>query len=217
MSTTLATLRTRAKTAADLRSSNFVTDADWLTYINVGLRKIYALLAEHAPMRLITSATLPAITSGNTTSMSGVSVLKILGLDKDAGTSTVRQVLPFEFGDRHNVGCLRYIDRGSVIEIQPEEAAPGTYTLWYIPRVTLLSGDSDAIPDELDAYDEFIVQYARSRALSNRELDVGDAQAQMDMIVQELKQQAPRRQGDARGVRDVMSVRADAAWWWHGL
>src|SRR5512139_1095957 len=100
---TLADLRTAAKERADLVASAFVTDAEWLRYINGSATWLYGLLVTKVEDYNITTA--PEQTTDGLTDKLALPAdfLKLRGVDlKTPGTpSGWTSLRPFQFAERN--------------------------------------------------------------------------------------------------------------------
>jgi hypothetical protein len=106
---------------------------------------------------------------------------KVRGLDF-AGGSGWETVSLFNFGERNdiNASVIRrnrsstaksYRTMGDNLIIYPQDAAVGTYQLWYIPRYTPLVADGDVLGNVLD-FEEYIVIDAALKCMVKSESDV---------------------------------------------
>lgn len=188
---TLGQLRDLSKQKADRENSDFVTDAEWNTYINQSYFELYDLLVQKfgndyfvSELELTTDGT-ASLTLPNGVNHSGARpIYKLLGVDVNVGGSDGWVALrKFEFIRRNQytypnlptnvlgAGGLRYRLVGNTIRFSPTPAAGQTIKLWYVPRMATLLQDND-IADGVSGWTEYIAIDAAIKALNKEESDV---------------------------------------------
>lgn len=213
----LAALRLQAQYKADMQNSQFVTKAEWNTYINKSYQELYDLLVTTfedyylaAPFVFQTtgadSYTLPngIITDANGTV--GPAFYKLMGVDMglEANNNARVSVNKFDFAERNRyvypnvtstymgVFNLRYRVLGSKIHFIPNPQAGQYITLWYIPRISLLLKDTD-VADGVSGWTEYVVVDAAIKALQKQEMDVTVLMAEKQMLLDRIESTAMNR------------------------
>lgn len=194
MATNLVTLRTAARQMADLENSAFVSDAEFNTYINFGYRKLYSILLTLHEDYFLKSQTIPIVMNQEDYELS-TDFFKLKGVDLLPGGDTTFPITlyPFQWEERNRfryyqvliqplyASIYRYKLMGldsngrNYLKIIPVTTnASDQLRVWYIPDVTQLTSDSDAVmTDQL--FDEYIAKYAAMQAM-NKEETISDAQ-----------------------------------------
>lgn len=215
---TLSELRTLAQQYADMVNNDFVTTSEWNTYINLGYFKLYNLLVEkYGDDYFATNTTFT--TDGTTYQFTLPSdFFKFLGLDLQLGNvqNSWVTIRPFMFGDRnryavpnfqsfYGVTNLRYRVFADTLFLTPIPAAGQTLRMWYVPRMTELTSDSDTV-DGISGFQEYIALDAAEAALRKQEDDVSQILAQKAMVVQQIESAAGGRDaGNPQTVTDTQS------------
>lgn len=129
-----------------------------------------------------------SFTNGRTgaTGYAAPAVYKLLGCDMALGPSTGAgsfvTVHPFNMSDRNRYAVpnfqnfygatnLRYRLNGGYLWLTPTPAAGQVIQLWYAPRLTQLSGDSDTV-DGVSGWTEYIIVDAAIKCMAKEESDV---------------------------------------------
>lgn len=206
MATTLAALKTRAREIADMPAradgGGFVTDAELVRYINQAASELHNLcIAAHEDYA--TTVTTFTLSGVNTFSLPA-DFAKIQGLDYSIGGSWV-SVRPFVFAERnaHALGDRAYRLVQGAIFLLPENAADGTYRLWYARRFNPLASDSDEI-DDLAGGDEYVALGAAMRMLRKEDSDVSVVMADRAKIELDIRAALMTRDaGEASHVAEV--------------
>lgn len=219
---TLGQLRLLSQQKADRVNSNFVTMAEWNTYINMSYFELYDLLVQKygddyyvAPecRFLLTGAVeyslpngvLPFIDSNNN-SFVARPIYKLLGVDLaiNAATNAWITLGRYDFISRNQyvypqlgtnllgVAGLRYRLLGDKIDFIPTPQANQYGRLWYIPRMATLLKDTD-IADGVSGWTEYIAVDAAIKALQKEESDVTVLMAQKQALVDRIEAAAANR------------------------
>lgn len=223
MAETLATLRARAQTLADLTDSSFVTNAEWTMFINDGLRALYDILVtKHSDYFESTNS--QAIVVDQSDYALPADFMTLLDVSFiPVGETDFFTVFPFErkhenYLARNDIEFitwdgrtkLYYALRGGNIRLLPAPSG-GTLRLRYVPVVTALSSDSDTLPQGVfDHWSIYIVWSAVADAMAKQEADVTFAQAKMQEARAHIERTAMQRdQHISQVIADVRSV----DWW----
>lgn len=222
---TLLELRTRARERADMVGSTFVSDASVTTWINQGLLELYDYVVNSFEDYFSATTTL-TVSSGNTVTLPA-NFYKLRGLDysMNGGYQALRE---FGFAERNatsqaginflfNQGADRkYRILGDSLMLLPESASTGSYRLFYVPAMAVLSADGDVVLPSLTKFgwDEYAVLFAAERMLSKEESSITDIRAERQEILARVIAMSANRQADqSETVQDVRGL--DAAGWIH--
>lgn len=179
----LSQLRDSARSKSDESETGFVSNTELNRYINQGMNYVYGKIVQRFEDYFIAKGT--AGNGGAFDTVSGTmsyslptDLIKIIRVehrpDGSASDNDWRRM------DRLNIASDRYDEyypiregyvptfgyfiAGNQIHIKPVPASVYEVRIWFIPRATALSGDSDTptIPTE---YHEFIAEYAALQVL----------------------------------------------------
>ena len=220
---TLSELRTLAKQYADMVNSNFVTDSEWNSYINLAYFELYDILVQKYGDDYFVASPYSFTTDGSTQLYTLPSDLyKFLGLDLQLGgtADSFVTIRPFMFGERnryatpnfqsfYGITNLRYRLAGGKLFLTPIPAANQTLRIWYIPRLTELSSDSSTV-DGVSGWQEYIVLDAAEKALRKQELDVSVFLVQKQALIQRIEAAAEGR--DAGNPQTITDSRGSDIW-----
>lgn len=149
MSTSTEQLLALAKEAADLSNvTDYVTDATWLSWLNAANTELHRFVTNKFKATFFRTFdfTLAAGTSQVTLP---TNFWRLKGLDIDPDTVRRRSVRPFNFQERNQIRTAGTRDfspllyaptrfynvvGSSLLRIQPQEQAAGTYRLYYVPK-----------------------------------------------------------------------------------
>lgn len=180
-------------------SSLFVTDAEFNTYINESYQELYDLIIQAYGADYCVTLSSAFTTDGtNSTYALATDFYKLLGVDLQIVNSPNGYVTlkPFNFADRNQfsqpnfqailgITNLRYRLQGSNLWLMPLPAAGQTLRYYYIPRLTLLSGDSD--PIDVMGWERYIVTDGARKALEKEESDTSALVMEKQAIRAELE------------------------------
>jgi hypothetical protein len=207
MAVTLTNLTDRAKQMADLVGSNFVSSAEWTTWINSGFMELYDIVVG-AYEDYFTTSTTATISSGSSFALPAA-FYKLRGIDYAITGDAYLNVPQYNFNDRNRQLYWTYSSRGNDsvrryrliadnVEITPEDRSSGTYRIWYVPAATALSSGSDTIPTALSkaGWEEYIVLYAAIKAKLKGEEQVTDMENQKAALAQRIVSMSANRNAD---------------------
>ena len=205
MATTLLQLRTLCKFESDNVGQSFITDPEWLVYINSSYQELYGNIVEHFGNDYFTQT--PA--TGFSVVTDGINqffalppdIFKLLGVDLQVSAPNYWVSLkPFQFAERNRLSIMN-----NLIPM-----AGQTVRLLYVPRATLLVVDADTI-DGVNGWEEFIVVDACIKALAKEESDVSVFAMRREKLEQRLASEIENRDaGSPARVADVLGRRARA-------
>ncbi len=217
MAATLATLRTRARQAADMVNSAFISDAEALSMLNASYQELYDIIVDIHEDYFVTTSSFSLTSNDAGVSALPVDFLKLRGLDYLQGSDYLT-VLPFNWANRNtftsmgswpDVAGIAYRIMGSNIRIEPNDEATGTYRLWYVPAVTLLSADADVVNTAITraGWEEYIVVDTAMKMKQKEESDVSTLAGQKSALIRRINSAASNRDADQPlTVTDVRSV-----------
>ncbi len=228
---TLAEIRTAARQRADMTASQFVTDAEFNSYINSSLAELYDLLVtNYGNDYFATTATITTV-DGVERYPLPADFYKLLGVDLaiqgTAGTpsATYVSLRPFNMTERNRyttasvqtwvgVTNIRYRLSANSLWITPTPQAGQSLRLWYVPRVVALVTDAD-VADGISGWLEYVVVDAAIKALQKEESDVSVLLAQKAALVQRINGSAANR--DAANPATVADTQfTSGAWPYNG-
>ena len=227
---TLADLRTRCQSETDMVNSTFVTNAEWLAFINGSYNEAYGLWAQAYGADYFVKNPPQSITTDGVNQLFALAsdFWKLLGVDVQVSSPAQWVPLkPFAFADRNTVGLPN----------QQIPSAGQVLRAWYIPTLVLLSADADVVNAALTANggEEYIVADACIKALTKEESDVSVFRTRKAELKQRLEAEASNRDaGNPSRIVDVRGRRAGSMqyrlngtnlWlvggaspgWWYGM
>lgn len=191
-SVTIGTIITEAKYKSDMTNSQFITDAEWLSYAKASAKWYYDLLVDTDEDYFISSTT---ISTNGTSDLFNLpsDFFKLKGVDYDIGGDTV-SMEKFTFVERNRyrdrATKLRYRLVGSQIQFKPVPSAQ-TITLWYIPTLTIADTSSTIL--SVNGWSEFVVLDVAIKALLKEESDASSLMAERDVHTKRLMEMKANR------------------------
>lgn len=234
--TTLLAVRTAARQRSDMVNSTFLTDAEFNANIQSSQQELYGLLVQaygndyfmagtpdlYYQFTTTTSSSY-VLPDGSTSyklsdnSTTAPAFFKLLGVDLYTGAAVPPWVTlkPFMFGERNRGSTsgvlarssnLCYRIAGDRLWLAPQPQSGLVLRLFYVPRLTLPTADSDVI-DGVNGWEEFIVIDAAIKALQKEESDCSVLLMQKQAIVHRLESESQNR--DAGSPARVVETRRD--------
>lgn len=218
-SVSLSTLRTRARTAADMTGSTFVSDAELNAFINSAADELYDLLVSKHQDQYTTSSTFNTA-SGTEEYSLPADFYKLVGVDLQID-SDWRTLDPFNFRERNyernrssftgvDSDLPRYWLRKDKLHLLPAPSSVLSAKLWYVPTRTQLTLDADTL-DGVSGWEEYVVTDAAIRCLIKEESDPSALMARKAELVQRIERAAKSR--DVSGVVTAVDIYADDGEW----
>ena len=220
MTTTLTEFIERARQAADMDGSQFVSDSELKVYINASAQELYDLLvASYTDLYTVESASQTPTTEASLTLPNDF--YKLRGVDFLISTNTWVDVQNFSFNERNNnnlsIGSfnrltdVRYRLTGSKILLTPpERALNNTFKLWYIPKMVELVADSDTF-DGINGFEQYIVIDAAIKMLTKEESDTSGLILQKRQLKERIETMAQNR--DAANPEVIIPSTRGYTWW----
>lgn len=208
----LSLLRTRSKRRADMENSTFVSDAEWLDYINEGAKRLHELVVGAFGEDYFKKTS--AFTTANGTSDYPLpsDFYKLTGVDLSINSQVIsleRFMEPNRNAYRNAAmvswfSAPRYKLEGNSLRLYPAPNAAFSGTIIYIPVLQILQGgvgttyinsfvsDTDTC-DFPNGWEKFITAYAAEQALMKEESSTRDIRSQLDRWEAELVAMAADR------------------------
>lgn len=218
MAITLAELRLRSQQAADMVNSNFVSETEWNYYISNSYAELYDILVSKFEDYYIADPLLVTVNSPEFTFDLPADFYKLRGIDKSLGSGDPLSddwyaIRPFNFEKRNRRAIVdvyrgffpivQYRILGGQIIISPNDQAQGIYRLWYVPKYSALTTDTDEV-NGVNGWEEYIIVDAAMKALRKEESDVSVYMAQKQALLQRIEGMAANRDaGETERVTDV--------------
>jgi hypothetical protein len=199
MATTLAQLRLRCQEESDNINQTFISDAEWLSYINASYQELYGLIVESFGNDYFVQSPAAGYTfvTDGTNSLFALpsAFFKLLGVDLQINTAGYWATLkPFAFSERNQLS----LNNSSI------PMAGQTVRVLYAPKATLLSGDADTV-EGVNGWEELIIIDSCIKALAKEESDVSVFMARKAAFQQRLDSEIENR--DASGATRVADSR----------
>jgi len=210
---TLSTLRTRAKQRADMVNSDFVTEAEWNSYINSSIKWLYDLLVKAYGNDYYCSDSTFVTVAGQqdypfaTMSTPITDFYKLLGVSMMVNSSEELPLKRFNFLSRdkhsgsysisrHGRTLVRYRLKGSGIYLSPQPDSGISIKVYYIPHATTLENDTDTF-DGINGWEELVIIDSAMKALIKEESDVSAIMAERQTHLDRINEMAEDRDSGA--------------------
>lgn len=220
MTVTLLQLRDRAKQRSDMEKSNFVSTAEWNTYINASLAELHDILIATYGEDYYVNESSFSTTDGVDEYSLPADLYKIRGVDLQVATNEFYTLKKFNFNERnrftqnglweiYGLPFIRYRLVGSKIKFSPKPDGVRNIKLWYYPRAVELTADTDTF-DDFNGFSEYVVVDAAIKALNKEESDVSVLMAQKEALRQRIMEMAQNRDaGEPESVSDIYAENDD--------
>lgn len=214
---TLADLRTAAQRRADMTNSTFVSDAEWLDYINFGVARLHRLLVSKYGDDYYLSTNDITLVSGTSAYSLPTDFLKVRGVSLIASSGEEYPLRRYMFEERHTRQYLTWSSTirsttmmyrilGGNIEFIPQPAGSGTVRLFYVPQVTKLADDTDVVDARLAiGWEEYIVLWAAIQAVDKDQPRNPQATDPMSRMLAKIEQEI-QEDADNRDIGEPMRV-----------
>lgn len=224
---TLLELRTAARQRSDMVNSEFISDAEFNSYINQSYFELYDLLISRYGDNYAV-ATPYVFTTDGTNELFDLPAdfYKLLGVDLNltmggANNDSWVTVKPFNFIDRnrysvpnfqsfYGVTNLRYRINGDQMWFTPIPQGGQYIRMWYVPTLTTLAADGD-LCQGISGWTEYIICDAAMKALQKEESDVSVLMAEKAALIARIEAMAENR--DAGSPATVADGQYADLWW----
>jgi hypothetical protein len=202
---TLASLRNQIRQRADIVNSQFITDAELTSYINSSAAELYDILVQKYGEDYFMCTTPPTIVA--TTALvydRPADFYKLRGVDQQITGNQWATVRPFNFQERNRfntpmapvvfgITATRYRVIGTnQIMFIPQMTAGATFRIWYVPRLTPLSGDTDTM-DGVSGWLEYVICDCIIKCKCKMESDCAVEMALKEALVHRIEAVAENR------------------------
>ncbi|HVP49643.1 MAG TPA: hypothetical protein VMT56_00325 [Candidatus Bathyarchaeia archaeon] len=225
---TLAALTLQAQQRGDFVNSNFVTSAEWTSYINGSAFRLFNIIIQHFGDDYVSSLPYRWLTDGVTERYQlPPDIFKLLGVDLllNANQPSYRlTIYPFNRGQRNKyspwnipisygmLSNLHYHLDGNYMWFTPFPSAGQYIQIQYIPTMTALVNSTDVLnTGVLAGFEEFVVIDAAIKARVKEESDVGELMRDRAEILQSIEEAAENR--DAGMPATVTDSNWSDMWW----
>lgn len=205
---TLIQLRTAVRQRADMVTADetkaFVSGTELTSYINQSAYELYDLLIQEFGDDYFVANPYAITTDGTSSSYSlPTDFYKLLGVDLAFNGTNWSTLKPFNFAERNRQSLrglpispgrvdLRYRLKGNQLWLTPTPQGGQNLQLWYIPRFTELSADSDTY-DGISGWTEYVIVDAAIKCLQKEESDCSVLMAQKAALIKRITEAAENR------------------------
>jgi hypothetical protein len=173
---TLLQLRTRVRQRSDQElgpsqtgvDDHYITNSELNAYINASIAELYDLILKSDGDQYLTSTTFTT-TAGTQEYDLPANFYKLKGVEQQESADRWRTLRKFNFNERNKSG-LAYRLRSGVIRFNEIPDTGVTMRLWYMPKATELSSDSDTF-DGINQFEEYVVVDAAIKIMIKEESD----------------------------------------------
>jgi len=222
MASTLLQLKDRSRQLSDMEDSNFISDEELTNYINQSALELYDLLVATFEDYYINDSNETTLTSGQDSISVPADFYKLRGVDFKISADRWVDLKPFSFQDRNeplqpllssrlDTG-VKYRLQGNSVVISPTNKAEGTYKLWYVPKMTQMTINTDTLPAYLEPWDEYVVVDAAIKMLQKEESSTTAVSAMKDSLKKRIEAMAHNR--DAAHPEVILPSSRRDFWWW---
>lgn len=217
---TLAQLRETIRLRSDMLHTEYVSDDELNTYINLSLKELYGLLVETFQNYFVTSQTTTVAANEQSFALPTDST-KVIGVDAKTGENTWVTLRHFEFMERNlyqppNQGMvsqywsnIRYQLRDDSIYLNPAPGQSADIKVWYIPELEDLVEDTDSPPRNMNLFGwlQYVISDVALQVLQKQEQDVSIFAAEKAALINRINAEAQNRDtGWPTTVSDVYST-----------
>ncbi len=210
----LGQIREMSKQRADRVNSNFVTDAEWNSYITQSAFELYDLLVTlyedyylAPPLEFTTDGTTFQYPLPNGSNYTGAPAFyKLMGVDLglDSSNNAWVTLKKFDFIQRNRyvypnitstffgVFNMRYRIVGNTLYFMPVPSGGQIVRLWYIPRMTQPLLDTDIL-DGVNGWTEYVIVDAAIKALQKEESDTSMLMIQKQALLTRIQDSGMNR------------------------
>lgn len=201
----LAQLKELCRQRADMENSNFITDSELTSLINLSYGEYYDLILSNYEDDYTVEYEL-TISSGETSCPLPSDFMKLRGVDYKVSVDDYIKVSKFQFSDRNKSPFprrKRYRIIGDKISFLPNKECEGEYRLWYIPVYPKLTADYDTIGG-VNGWEDLVVIQTAIYMLQKEESDVTNLMVQKAQIIERISSMSANR--DAGGIETVVDT-----------
>lgn len=210
---TLQTLIDEAKSRVDMINSDFVSEAEWKSFINKGLGDLFDLLVANYGddyFAKVTPSTAIVAKAGETALPDDF--YKLIGIDVLYNGSW-RPMNSFQFAEAYlaNFGIdPRYCLQADKLLFRPENHSAMSIKITYVPEFTKLALLTDTFNFK-SSWDDFVILKAALKARDKEEGDVTVLAAELAQAQSNIIKMAPNR--DANRPKRIIDVESVSSLW----
>ncbi len=221
---TLLELRTAVRQRADIESSQFVTDTELNSYVNQSYFELYDLLVQKYGAHYFVAAPYTVTTDGISEFYPlPTDFYKLVGLSAKL-LGAVSQYAPLRQGSfaemqRYSgiisqgllgINDLIYTLTANNLWLAPMPPAGQVLRMFYVPKLTTLSADSDLV-DGVSGWTEYIICDAAIKCAQKEESDVSILAAEKSSLIKRIEDAASNR--DAASAMTVNETSTHGSGW----
>lgn len=214
----VSSLITQIRQRADVESTQFVTDAELISYINNSYCELYdAIVAKYADYFLSQNSF--TLVPGTEFYDVPSDFYKLVGLDQQVSTGQYLTMMPVNFNERNRrfnaaynsslYPTYRYHLQDDKMRLSPLPTGSDTLRLWYIPAPTQITLSTQTINGR-SGWEEFIINDCAAKVKIKQELDpsmyYAEKKAQLERV---LKMAQNYDAGIAKRVTDIYTINDD--------
>lgn len=217
---TLAQIREQARHRANMENSQFVSDAEFNTYINFAISDLRDKLISKVGNDYFAVSQSYTLSSGTDEYALPSDFYKLLWVEVQANNTLYYKIRRFEVMEK-NYGAIpissylpdiRYRLRAGNLLFSPiNQLSARNVRMWYVKIPTKLVADSDELDCAYNGWDEFVALGAARKALVKEESDVSDVDAELMYLNQRIEQMADNR--DQAEPQRVYDNTINDSWW----
>lgn len=215
MAVTVAQMRTAAQRLADMTDGTFVSNAEWLDYLNEGGSELHDMIVKADEDYFVTKGPDVALANGASQFSVPADVYKLRGIDLRISGETY-SLRRFNFAHRNlyqdylsqyatGIDFYRYNWIGETVQLLPHLQGSAVANVWYVPRFVEFTTDLDGLPSIYPrGWERYIIVYAAKKALTKEQSDtsqlindLADHRAMIETIL------GDRDQGEAETIADT--------------
>jgi len=196
---TVSALTSRVRSIADLTNSQFVTDAEILTWLNVGLAELWDVLVNKFEDYCESTNSFSLVADQSDYTLPS-DFYKLLSVDYVAGgiIYTIPRYMNAERNRRQggiaSIADYCYRVVGNVIRFIPTPMAAGDITIRYVPQYAQLSAPTDLVHASIpQGWEEFAVLDAAIQCQQKGQLDDTPFQMRKQAILSRILTDAANR------------------------
>jgi hypothetical protein len=212
-----------ARRRANMENTQFVTDAEVITYLDQAYRKFYNLIVTDFENWFV-SETSFATVDGTDEYNLPTDFYKLLGVDLVDASGRAFTLRPFELSERNRIvhtwigKPVRYILKGTNIKLVPVPSGGAqTIKILYVPSPTAITSSAQTL-EVFNGFDEYICLDAAIRMLMKEESDTALLERERAYMEQQINDLMRGRDGGfPKRVTDLATLNDRSFFRWWGI
>lgn len=208
-----------AQQLSDKVNDGSITAAEWLTYINHGIKALHSVVTTAFKDTFFNEFPFTIAPGANTLDLTTLTPAfwRVRGLDFNPGTNAPQEVRRYNFGDRNRTGIGPFLDRSvagvprryrvvsrNLLMLMPQANAAGPYMLYYVPAPVLIANpETERLQVELDPWNEGVQVFGAIKALNKEETSDDPLWRRWNEIKDEIEADVETDEGGQDSVVDV--------------